>query len=83
MWERAEGIAPDSCRNPDLRKPVAKVQKLVRKGMRTEAVMRTVGQPFTRSAKTYGFCAKAPGAKNVKMTVTFSARGKVVSLTRR
>ena len=26
-WERAEGIAPDSCRNPGLRKPVARVSR--------------------------------------------------------
>ena len=25
MWERAEGIAPDSCRNPALRKQVSAV----------------------------------------------------------
>ncbi len=80
MWERAEGIAPDSCRNAGLRKPVSKVRKLLRKGMTTQQVMRKVGQPFTRSATTYGFCAKAPGRKKVRMTVTFSARGKVTGI---
>ena len=80
MWERAEGIRPDSCRNADLRKPVSKVAKLIRTGMTTQAVMRAVGQPYTRSATTYGFCAKAPGRTNVKMVVTFSQRGKVLSL---
>ena len=25
-WERAEGIAPDSCRNPELRKRVSAVR---------------------------------------------------------
>ena len=28
-WERAEGIAPDSCRNPGLRKGVAGSEALV------------------------------------------------------
>ena len=87
MWERAEGIAPDSCRNADLRKTVSKVQSLIKPGMKTEKVMRKVGQPFTRSASTYGFCAKAPGQKNVTMTVTFSAarQGRLAApgLTRR
>ena len=32
MWERAEGIAPDSCRNPGLRQPVAAVQRRVAPG---------------------------------------------------
>ena len=82
MWERAEGIAPDSCRNAALRKSVSKVQSLIKPGMTTEQVMKKVGQPFTRSARTFGFCAKAPGQKNVKMVITFSQRGKVLSLSR-
>jgi len=82
MWERAQGIAPDSCRNQDLRKPVSTVQSLIRPRMTTEAVMRAVGQPFTRLGSTYGFCAKAPGQSKVMMTVRFNARGKVVSLSR-
>ncbi len=82
-WERAEGIKPDSCRNPGLRKSVTKVQKLVKPGMTTKAVMEKVGQPYTRSGQKFGFCAKAPGKKKVKMVVTFSQRGKVLSLRRR
>ncbi len=82
MWERAEGIAPDSCRNPSLRHPVARVSKLIHPGMSTRAVMRAVGQPYTRLGRSFGFCAKAPGKKSVKMTVTFTARGKVSSLRR-
>jgi hypothetical protein len=82
MWERAEGIAPDSCRNPELRKPVSAVQRLIRPGMNTRAVMRAVGQPYTRLGHTFGFCAKAKGHKSVKMKVTFTQRGKVVALRR-
>ena len=40
MWERATGIAPDSCRNPGLRKTVSQVQRQVRRGMSTVQVMR-------------------------------------------
>ena len=47
-WERAVGIAPDSCRNPGLRKSVGKVQDLVRNGMDTRQVMTVLGQPFRR-----------------------------------
>jgi hypothetical protein len=82
MWERAEGIAPDSCRNADLRKRVGKVGTLIRRGMTTQAVMRVVGQPYTRSATAFGFCAKAPGRPNVRMVVRFTERGKVVSIGR-
>ncbi len=74
MWERAEGIAPDSCRNPGLRKQVSSVKQLIRRGMTTEQVMRKVGQPFERLGTTYGVCAKAPGKPRVLMHIQFSRR---------
>jgi hypothetical protein len=82
MWERAMGIAPDSCRNPELRKQVTKVQRLLRPGLRTRAVMRAVGQPYTRLGRTFGFCAKEKGHKRVKMSATFTPSGKLVTLRR-
>ncbi|QIG45446.1 peptidase [Nocardioides anomalus] len=81
MWERAEGIAPDSCRNPELRKSVRKVGKLIEPGMSTRAVMAAVGQPYTRLGSTYGFCA-TEGKKNVRIKVRFTPGGKVVALRR-
>jgi hypothetical protein len=81
-WERAEGIKPDSCRNPTLRKSVTKVGTLIRTGMSTRAVMEKVGQPYTRSGRTFGFCAKAPGKRKVRMTVVFSKAGKVKTVRR-
>jgi hypothetical protein len=82
MWERAEGIEPDSCRNANLRKSVSKVRSLIKPGLTTEAVLRKVGQPYTRSGRTYGFCARAPGTSNVTMVVTFTTSGTVRSLRR-
>ena len=82
MWERAEGIAPDSCRNASLRKPVATVQRLLRAGLSTRAVLTAVGQPYTRLGRSFGFCAKERGHKKVSMTVRFSKGGKVVSVRR-
>ncbi len=82
MWERAEGIAPDSCRNDGLRKPVGAVERLVRPRMSTRAVMEAVGQPYTRLGRTFGFCAKTKGHPRVAMSVTFTRGGKVVSLRR-
>ena len=82
MWERAEGIKPDSCRNPSLRRHVSAVSRLVHPGMSTRAVMNAVGQPYTRLGRTFGFCAKDKGHPTVRMTVTFTPGGKVVSLRR-
>jgi hypothetical protein len=50
--------------------------------MSTRAVMRAVGQPYTRLGRTFGFCAREPGRTSVRLTVTFTQRGKVVSLRR-
>lgn len=81
-WERAEGIAPDSCRNPGLRKPVTRVDSLLRKGMTTRAVMAAVGQPYQRLGSAYRFCAKRAGDPKVMVAVTFSEAGRVTAVRR-
>jgi microsomal dipeptidase-like Zn-dependent dipeptidase len=80
MWERAVGVAPDSCRNADLRKRVAKVKSLIHPGMTTKAVMTRVGQPYQRLGTTYRFCARTASKPKVMMTATFSKSGKVTGL---
>ncbi|NUR25471.1 MAG: hypothetical protein HOV83_06420, partial [Catenulispora sp.] len=77
MWERAVGIAPDSCRNPDLRRPVATVTSLLRRGMSTTQVMRVVGQPWQRLGRTYRFCARTAADPRVEMTVEFDGSGRL------
>jgi len=82
MWERAEGIAPDSCRNPERRLPVTKVRSLLRPGMTTRAVMEAVGQPYERLGDTYTFCARTSSEPSVRMQVTFDRRGRVTAVRR-
>ncbi|QWF21909.1 hypothetical protein KM427_23870 [Nocardioides sp. LMS-CY] len=82
-WERAVGVAPDSCRNPELRKPLRRVESRVRPGMSTKDVLRAVGQPYQRLGSTYHFCARTGSDPRVRVTVTFSRRGKVTGLTAR
>ena len=77
MWERAEGIAPDSCRNPGLRPDVAAARRRVRVGMTTRQVMEAVGQPWTRLGRHSTFCATAPGDPDVRMEVTYDRAGRV------
>ena len=50
--------------------------------MTTRAVMQAVGQPYTRLGRTFGFCAKAPGAKRLMMKVRFTPGGEVASVRR-
>jgi hypothetical protein len=80
MWERTQGIRPDSCRNPGLRQRVSRVERLVRRGVTTQRVMRAVGQPYQRLGSTYRFCAKTATQRKVVMTVTFDRAGRVQRL---
>ncbi|GAB2778121.1 hypothetical protein GCM10027020_34530 [Nocardioides salsibiostraticola] len=79
MWERAEGIKPDSCRNPGRRKTTAKFRKLIRPGMSTLKVMRKVGQPLTRLGQEFGYCTRQ-GKKRVFVKVDFNQRGRVTAV---
>ncbi|CAN5570811.1 hypothetical protein BH11ACT8_BH11ACT8_23560 [soil metagenome] len=80
MWERAYGIAADSCRNPGLRKNVTAVRKLVRRGMTTKQVMTRLGQPFERLGTEFGVCAKKPGSPKVMVHIRFSPSGRVTGI---
>ena len=80
MWERAQGIAADSCRNPGLRKPVATVRGLVTPGMTTRAVMEAVGQPYLRLGRTFTFCARTTTDPDVRMRARFDRSGRVTGL---
>jgi len=82
MWERAHGIAADSCRNPENRLGVSRVRGLIRPGLSTRAVMAAVGQPYTRNGSHYTFCARTAADPSVRMRVTFSGRGTVTALRR-
>ena len=55
MWERAIGIAPDSCRAdvPDLTQ--GDLAEL-RQGMTSEQVLRALGQPSSRQNSTFTYC---------------------------
>ncbi len=53
------------------------MQKKLRRGMSTTAVMRAVGQPYTRLGRSFGFCAKDGAGKKVEMTATFTGKGKL------
>ena len=79
-WERAYGIAPDSCRNPGLRKPVRTVRDLLRPGMSTRQVMQRVGQPYTRVDHSFGFCARRGSDDRVRVTVTFDDAGRLQAI---
>ena len=81
-WERAQGIQPDSCRNPDLRRTATGFRSLVRPGMTNREVMAAVGQPYLRRDLAYTFCARTAGDAEVRMVVELSASGRVADVRR-
>jgi hypothetical protein len=67
MWERASGIAGDSCRSdiPDLTRGDLKQLK---RGMSAYRVLLALGQPHTRVGTTYTYCG--PQKRTVKISFT-------------
>jgi hypothetical protein len=82
-WERAWGLAPDSCRNPGLRMTVRAFTRAADPGLGTRALMRRVGQPWQRLGREFTYCARRPGTPRALMTVELSRSGTVVGVRRR
>lgn len=75
MWERANGIENDACRQPELRRQVDDFEQIAT-GTSSEAVLVGYGQPHLRRDLTYRYCA-LDGDRDAAVTVTFT--GDVVS----
>ena len=67
MWERAIGIAPDSCRD-DVADLERSQLKELDKGMSPEEVVRTLGQPASRVGKKFTYCVSGNRTATVKFT---------------
>ncbi len=81
-WERAEGIAPDSCRNPELRLTSRGFREAVQAGMTTRQVMEAVGQPYERLGSSYVVCTRESADPEVRQRIRFDGRGRVVETIR-
>jgi hypothetical protein len=78
MWERAEGVTNDACRDPD----VAKLDTVVTgiaNGSTAEEVLRTAGQPHSRLGDEFTYCTTTSSGGQREVTVTFDSSGKVSS----
>ena len=75
MWERAIGIAPDSCRD-DVADLSAEQLATLHKGMTPEQVLRALGQPSKRKGQTFRYCVEGSAAR-----VRFTEDGKLRSWT--
>lgn len=81
-WERAQGVAADSCRNPRLRETVKDFTRIVQPGQTVRRVMRKVGQPFLRRDLTYTYCASKGSDREVRMQVELTRSGRVAGVRR-
>ncbi|MFT4300051.1 MAG: hypothetical protein QM597_10500 [Aeromicrobium sp.] len=69
MWERANGITNDACRQPELRRQAADFGTIT-VGTNSDAVLTGFGQPHLRRDNTYQYCA-LDGQAEATVTVTF------------
>jgi hypothetical protein len=73
-WERAHGVTNDGCRDPRAIRPAAVLRGLPR-GATSTYVLRHAGQPHTRLASTFGYCAKSRSGSTVRIKVVFGPSG--------
>lgn len=80
MWERAEGVSNDACRDTRVIKRDSAIKKIA-KGTTVESVLKTAGQPHQRLGTAFQYCAKNASGKTVKVNVTFTKTGKVSGIS--
>lgn len=78
MWERAIGIAPDSCR-ADIADLTENDVARVHRGMSTEQVLEALGQPRGRSASAFTYCFEGDRT----LTLRFKSDGSLSSWSAR
>ena len=76
MWERAEGVTNDACRDPEAARPDSEVLG-VAVGSTAEEVLKAVGQPHSRLGNEFTYCTRTGGGAERTVAVTFDENGKV------
>jgi hypothetical protein len=74
-WERAYGIKPNACTNPDSRLSPAAIRTRAKRGMTSWQTLQAIGQPDRRLGSTFSYCSTSG-----KVSVRFDGAGKVVSV---
>lgn len=80
MWERAVGVSNDACRDPEALKS-EDVIKALKIGTSVQGVLLEAGQPHSRLASTFTYCARSSAGTKVTRTVTFSPAGTVTKIS--
>jgi hypothetical protein len=69
-------VTNDGCRDPRAIRPAAALRGLPR-GATSTYVLRHAGQPHTRLASTFGYCAKSRSGSTVRIKVVFGPSGRL------
>jgi hypothetical protein len=79
MWERAVGVSNDACRDPQVIKPDSAITGIA-KGSSVRDVLLKAGQPHSRLATKFTYCARNGAGATVTRTVTFDSAGTVTKI---
>lgn len=79
MWERAQGVTNDACRDPRALKSES-VIRAIKAGTSVKDVLLKAGQPHSRLAKAFTYCATDSSGEQVIRTVTFTPAGRVAKV---
>ena len=76
MWERAEGVSNDACRQPSVAKRMSLVRGL-KIGSTVKQVLFAAGQPHARLGDTFTYCARAKDGSLGKVRLRFTPAGRL------
>jgi hypothetical protein len=76
MWERAEGVTNDACRQPAVAKRAGMIRGL-RSGLTVKQVLLRAGQPHERLGQRFTYCGKKPSGKLTEVTLRFRPNGRL------
>lgn len=76
MWERAQGVTNDACREPALAKR-AKAFRGLPDGLSVTQVLKRMGQPHQRLDRTFTYCA-AQGGALTRVKLRFDGKGRLL-----
>ncbi len=80
MWERAQGVGNDGCRDVRALRPARELRRMPI-GATATYVLRHAGQPHSRLGLTYGYCGRTSSGGTTRVSMTFSSAGHLRQVT--
>ena len=80
MWERAQGVTNDGCRDPRALRSAATLRGIPT-GSSATYVLTHAGQPHRRLDRTFTYCGRTSTGSTTRVRMTFSSAGRLSSVT--